>query len=70
MWQTNSKCVWGGGAVCSKFEIESLIVAFIEYGYTRQALLQLHVNDQLVNNYNDCRLLCLMLVIICHGYPM
>ena len=32
--------------------------------YSRQALLQLHVNDQLVINCNDSRRPCLMLVIV------
>ena len=37
---------------------------------TRQALLQLHVNDQLVINCTDSCHSCLMLIIVRHEYSM
>ena len=38
--------------------------------YIRQALLKLHINDQLVTNCNDSCRPCFMLVIVRHEYSM
>ena len=44
----------------------------LEFSYhkTRQALLQLHVNDQLVINCTDSCHSCLMLIIVRHEYSV
>ena len=43
---------------------ESMLETVLFYRIPRQALLKLHVNDQLVINCNDSCQPCLMLVIV------